>query len=118
MLRLVRDVDTLWLLRLLPPFSILSLLVQYSYRTLHPHTKSSNEERLSSFSYLVKQHGGSTILTFNVVRLIGCVGLFLIAVRLELKNFSNMRIFEIVHGMIPFYVRTTFFRVRHSLSFS
>ncbi|KAL9711361.1 hypothetical protein Ac2012v2_005906 [Leucoagaricus gongylophorus] len=100
---LVRDVDTLWLLRLLPPFSILSLLVQYSYRTLHPHTKSSNEERLSSFSYLVKQHGGSTILTFNVVRLIGCVGLFLIAVRLELKNFSNMRIFEIVHGMIPFY---------------
>jgi len=114
MFRLVRD--TLWFLRLLPVFSVVSLLVQYCHRQLHPYTKSSNEEYLSGFSNLVKQHGGPTILTFNVARLFGCIGLLLTAVCLEVRDLSNTRILEIVYGMIPFYVRTGFSRIYQSFT--
>jgi len=109
MLRSVRD--TIWFLRLLPVFSIVSLFVQHCHRKFHPYTKSSNEECLSGFSNLVKEHGGPVILIFNVARLFGCIGLFLTAVCLEVKNLSNTRMLEIVYGMIPFYVRIGFFRI-------
>ena len=91
-LRMFRPVrDTLWFLRLLPVFLIVSLLVQYCYRKFHQYTKSSNQECLLGFSDLVKRHGGPTILTFNVSRLFGCIGLLLTAVCLEVRDLSNTR---------------------------
>ena len=112
MFRPVRD--TLWFLRLLPAFSIVLLLVQYSHGKFHPYTKSSNQECLSGFPNLVKWHGGPTILTFNVSRLFGCIGLLLTAVCLEVRDLSDTRMLEIAHGMIPFYVRTGFSRIYQS----
>lgn len=96
--------DALWFLRFLPVLSVLLLLVQCGRQSLKLPTKPRNNGHPTSFQDLVKLHGGSTIFTFYVARMVGCIGLLFIALCLEHKNILDARILEMMCGMTPFYL--------------